>query len=91
MIKLKSWLEKQEFMDLKGLKDGLEEALKSDLKDSVNALRLVLLLPYGNFIDSVVQGFLQSENINLRAVGYGCHQSAFVDRYKNLNERPYRW
>ena len=44
MNKLKSWLEKQEFLDLKGLKDGLEEGLKSDLKDSVNAIRLVLLL-----------------------------------------------
>ena len=31
-------------MDLKGLKDVLEEGLKSGLKDSVNAIRLVLLL-----------------------------------------------
>ena len=34
MIKLKSWLGKQEFLDLKGFKDGLEEGLKSDLKET---------------------------------------------------------
>ena len=83
MIKLKSWLEKQEFMDLKGLKDGLEEGLKSDLKDSVNTLRLVLLL--------ILSTRSYQDSFNLKISTYGCHQSAFVDQCKNLNERPYRW
>jgi len=83
MIKLKSWLEKQEFLDLKGLKDGLEEGLKSDLKDSVNAIRLVLLL--------ILSSRSYHDFFNLKISTYGCHQSAFVDRYKNSNKHPYRW